>query len=355
MYTEELIKYIENPKKLNEYSLSELRALTKKYPYFHTAYALLLVNLKNIGDPRFEELLRKYAIYIKDRNELFRNLNFIEGLSEITEPLEEHKERTEQKEKVDQTFNEQNIGVSPDGSDKIARKHDKKSNALKEDEPRKRTEEKKKKQYTREYLGNRISDTLSKQINEADQKNTKNKEAEPDFFILDKTARIKDTPDNGEKPAEKDQASHASGNMLADNQDEVFELDEKSEEPKERNDYKESGKRKVHYSTQYFDEDYLREINDIKQEGEDLIDQFIKENPELEVKEPEKMKEKDISMDSVEEKDDFLTEKLANLYEKQGYYKKAIEAFEKLSLKYPKKSDYFAKQIERINQIINEQ
>jgi DNA-binding SARP family transcriptional activator len=50
-----------------------------------------------------------------------------------------------------------------------------------------------------------------------------------------------------------------------------------------------------------------------------------------------------------------LSEKLANIYIKQGYYDKAISAYKKLSLKYPEKSDYFAEQIEKLRNIINEQ
>jgi DNA-binding SARP family transcriptional activator len=64
---------------------------------------------------------------------------------------------------------------------------------------------------------------------------------------------------------------------------------------------------------------------------------------------------KDISQSSVEEKEDLASEKLIKVYIQQGYHQKAIEAYEKLSLKYPEKSDYFAEQIEKIKQTINQQ
>ena len=50
-------------------------------------------------------------------------------------------------------------------------------------------------------------------------------------------------------------------------------------------------------------------------------------------------------------KDELITETLAKIYMKQEKYNKAIKAYEILSLKYPKKSSFFADQINGIKKL----
>lgn len=91
-----------------------------------------------------------------------------------------------------------------------------------------------------------------------------------------------------------------------------------------------------------------------KPDNKDLIDKFIETSPTLTPRHEDRP-QVDISEDSVKEHDGIFTDTLAKIYVKQGYYSKAIFAYEKLILKYPEKSDYFAGQIEAIKKLTNKQ
>jgi len=82
-----------------------------------------------------------------------------------------------------------------------------------------------------------------------------------------------------------------------------------------------------------------------------LITSFIKGEPGPIRADQETSLKGDVSLASIREHDGFITDTLAKIYVKQGLLAKAIYAYEKLSLKYPEKSAYFAAQIEKIRNI----
>ena len=77
--------------------------------------------------------------------------------------------------------------------------------------------------------------------------------------------------------------------------------------------------------------------------GDHLIDKFLTDQPYIDrKKEPENTA--DLSIDSAKETE-IITERLAEIYALQGLKTKAITTYEKLILKYPEKSSYFASKI----------
>ena len=81
----------------------------------------------------------------------------------------------------------------------------------------------------------------------------------------------------------------------------------------------------------------------------DLIDEFIKNSPKIEFSKEEKSDNEIITNTKI--KDELITETLAKIYVTQKKFNKAIKAYDILSLKYPKKSSFFADQINYIKKL----
>jgi len=83
----------------------------------------------------------------------------------------------------------------------------------------------------------------------------------------------------------------------------------------------------------------------------ELIDKFILENPSISRPKAEFYNPISVAQNSIIDQENIVSETLAKIYEKQGYTEKAISIYEKLRLKYPEKSRYFAAQIERLKEV----
>ena len=95
------------------------------------------------------------------------------------------------------------------------------------------------------------------------------------------------------------------------------------------------------------------ETEDSKQKRFDLIDKFLADTPKLA---PTGSLEKNPNLAKAFTKgtDSLMTETLAKVYLQQKNYKKAIQAYEILSLKNPEKSGFFADQIRAIQLLLDQ-
>ena len=84
-----------------------------------------------------------------------------------------------------------------------------------------------------------------------------------------------------------------------------------------------------------------------------LLDKFIENNPKIVPKEDTTPKV-DINESLKIDKNELMTETLAKVYLEQKKYKKAIQAYKILSLKYPEKSGFFADQIRAVKNLNKE-
>jgi hypothetical protein len=305
--------------------LAELSELVSIYPYFQTAHLLLLKGLKDNSDIKFENQLRNSAIHIADREVLF-NLLKIAPIQFEKEIFQEPKE-------------EPVIGELPEAVPVI--------------------EEPPKEQPAMEstFIDGDIEQTVIETARNSEDliiEIEKDLQEKPDEDQSDSTDNILERTIMGSIEPETEELD------IEVPVREAFLIDDEPAEPEEKVFYIDPG-----FSVPAGDEKPEPETASVPVEQEqpavdpnkiaqaELIDKFISLNPRIEPR-TDKTEHPvvDLSTQDTEEKEEFVTETLARIYLNQGYYSKAIKIYEKLCLKFPEKSGYFATQIEKITTII---
>ncbi|WP_452226745.1 hypothetical protein [Lacinutrix cladophorae] len=98
------------------------------------------------------------------------------------------------------------------------------------------------------------------------------------------------------------------------------------------------------------EQEIVEEIKTEKEKKFDLIEKFITKNPKLK---PIKTAKANINIaeEQMIQPEALMTETLARIYVEQKNYKKALQSYRILSLKYPEKSGFFADQIKAVKQL----
>jgi len=84
-----------------------------------------------------------------------------------------------------------------------------------------------------------------------------------------------------------------------------------------------------------------------------IIDKFIKEEPQIRPPAANKIDSENKAKKSSEDANQVVSETLAKIYVEQMLYHKALDVYKKLSLKFPEKSTYFASQIKYLELKVN--
>ncbi len=303
MNRSDFIQLMENSGEGNHHLLGELNSLINAFPYFQSAYMLLLKGLQKSDDVKFESQLRNSALRIANREVLYY---YLKKEPELLTDADDTKisEIIHHNEVID---NQQVVIELGKNSEDLINEIEKKDNLI--DAGNK----------SREYAiiitaesGDRESDASLIIVNE------ESGEIEEKVVFMDPGFSI---------PLQED----------------LLELDTGYDKISDLNDQD---------ITDTYEEDNKENVT-VKQIQSELIDRFIIANPRIEpVKEHTDIPLTDISKPYTEEKEEFLSETLARIYIKQGYYSKAINIYEKLSLKYPEKSSYFASLIMEVQEFI---
>jgi hypothetical protein len=307
MNRNEFINMVEEKVQVNRQMLGEVYELIDIFPYFQSAHLILLKGLQNMADVKFENQLRNSALYIADREVLYYFLKTSSsGKPEIAEstPVQ-----TSQEEK---TFdNQQTVIESAKNSEQLITEIEKETVS----ETKEQTDNTGQ-LHSHSILISTDSDTVDSGsvmlLIDEDQAPNEDKifYMDPGFAVSEYTDLLElDTDGSRVLPSEEEAALPETPGKEIQNNGKLSQLE--------------------------------------------LIDRFIIANPRIEpVKDASKSLHEDISKPFTENDGGFVTETLAKIYVSQGYYSKAIDIYEKLCLKFPEKSSYFATQIEKVKEYL---
>ena len=297
MDTKTYIYLLANPQKISQEHQDELSDLIEEYPYFQSARALQLKGLKNSNNYLYNDSLKLTAAYTADRNILFEYItsdHFIQN--KISELIQQHDESVIEMEVV--------------------------------------------------------SDNISKQVSiEIDNQIKELKKAEailnPDLF------HKKEGYINELVEASKTEATPSIKEILEVELEENQPLDFTKEDGHSFSEWL-----KLTSATPIVREE-IKETSLINKQNFDLIDKFIQDKPKLKqgvnsTKTGANIEaQKNLASQYSRTSEALMTETLAKVYLQQKNFKKALQAYHILSLKYPEKSGFFADQIRAINKQIN--
>ena len=309
MNRSDFLRIIRDSGQIDRQAIAEVRELIDLFPWFQSAHLLLLKGLHNTEDVKFDSQLRNSAIYVADREILYYML--VKPEKPAVKRVEET--RIIKSKEIENSDNQQVVIETGKSSDDII-------SSLESNSPDSKI---------METDRNRSFTDVAQEIVIASESET------------DESASLIFMFDNGDAHIEETVVFMDPAFFVADHE-KLLELDESEIDNSEK-----AGRQESSESTG------TGEKPSEKLKPSELIDKFILANPRIEPSREKTNKPiEEIPVKFVEEKTEFITETLAKIYINQGYYSKAIDIYEKLSLKYPEKSSYFATQIEKIRELI---
>lgn len=292
MNRDEFISYLENQELMEASSTDQLEELVQTYPYCQSARMLLVMNLFKQKSIRYDNELKTAAVHINNRNILRKHIEKV-NIEKIKVVLPDEE-------------------ASPE----------------KEEVREKKTEPAEVK----------IESPTEKEIVEQP---VPDKEKVQEEIISEPTVEDKTTSSNIDKPEVKsDETPELSIEEEAENIAELRTIVEHHlDELEAANE-----RRRVEENIAEAVENVTSEAKTTKSDKSrsQIIDEFIKNEPSISRPKTKFYNPVSLAKESVTDSQNIVSETLAKIFYEQGHLEKAIKIYEKLSLKFPEKSSYFA-------------
>ncbi|MBN2868967.1 MAG: hypothetical protein JXK08_09865 [Flavobacteriaceae bacterium] len=299
MTTQDFIQILQQPQTVSNEQTDALSGIIEEFPYFQSARAVYLKGLKNKESFKYNQALKITAAYTTDRSILF---DFITSESFNQNEISDYiKQNTAYINNLDVTVEDISVNKSVTYDDDLETHIKATKEIVNPDLFQPKIE---------------IKEIASFDTNKIETE--EQKEETPEKVL------------NIGKPLDFDKSETHSFNEW---------LKLTTFTPIERNENRSEKEEEI---------DDASEIDRDKKFK--LIDKFIANNPKLE---PAKTnsKKQNLAKERMIQPEALMTETLARIYVEQKNYKKAIQSYKILSLKYPEKSGFFADQIKAIEQL----
>ncbi len=320
MNVNDFYQYLANPQLLNKASLDEIEEVIERYPYFQLARMLYLKNLYMLNDDRYQQTLEKFSIYISDRKRLFEFIHDKKNTDKAKQTETIYKLPNTQNEELENTTSNTSKTLL---NSQVTVEHPSTKEIKLNSTINVETEINKENQSFQE----------NKNVESSENKQTETKISIADLILQKiesqkKATHIEENPITAESKKENYTESFTIESTFTFQEwlDRISVIEITQNQPKNN-------------TSNNLIDNFLQNINQIErikpQQKPDIENEDLTEN----LLPPEEI--------------DLVSEQLAQLYYKQGHLDRALKMYEKLFLKYPEKSIYFANLIQEIKQKLN--